>query len=88
MDFTRKARHVANGGKTQGLLTSTYAGIVSKEPVRIAFTYAVLHDLDLYAADIKNAYLQAPIMEKCWTRCGPEFGPELEGNMAYIVRAL
>ena len=88
MDFTRKARHVANGAKTQDIATSTYAGVVSKDTVRIAFTYAALHGLDLYAADIKNAYLQAPITEKYWTRCGPEFGPELEGNVAYIVRAL
>ena len=88
MDFTRKARFVANGAKTKDLTTSTYAGVVSKETVRIAFTYAALNDLDIFAADIKNAYLQAPITEKYWTRCGPEFGPELEGSVAYIVRAL
>ena len=88
MDFTRKARHIANGAKTQDISSSTYAGVVSKDTVRIAFMYAALHGLDLFAADIKNAYLQAPITEKYWTRCGPEFGPELEGNVTYIVRAL
>ena len=88
MDFTRKAHYVVNGAKTQDLPTSMYAGVVSKERVRIAFTYATLHGLDLNAADIKNAYLQAPITEKYWTRCGPEFEPELERNVAYIVRAL
>ena len=88
MDFTRKARHIANGAKTQDISSSTYAGVVSKDTVRIAFMYAALHGLDLFAADIKNAYLQAPITEKYWTRCGPEFGPELKGNAAYIVRAL
>ena len=88
MDFTRKARHVANVAKTQDIATSTYAGVVSKDTVRIAFTYAALHGLDLFAADIKNAYLQVPITERYWTRCGPEFGPELEGNVTYIVRAL
>ena len=51
-------------------------------------TYAALNNLDLFAADIKNAYLQAPITEKYYTLCGPEFGPELHGNVAYIVRAL
>ena len=59
-----------------------------KETVRIALTYAALNDLELFVTDIKNAYLQAPITEKYWTRCGPEFGPELEGSVAYIVRAL
>ena len=88
MDFPRKARFVANGAKTKDLTRSTYAGVVSKETVRIAFTYAALNDLDIFAAGIKNAYLQAPITEKYWTRCGPEFGPELEGSVAYIVRAL
>ena len=38
MDFTREARHVANGTKTQDISTSTYAGVVSKDTVRIAFT--------------------------------------------------
>jgi len=38
---------------------STYAGVVSRESVCIAFTYAALHDLDIYIADIQNAYLQA-----------------------------
>ena len=88
MDFTRKARFVANGAKTRDLMTSTYAGVVSKESVRIAMTYAALNGLELMAADIKNAYLQAPITVKYWTTCGPEFGPELEGSVAYIVRAL
>ena len=79
MDFTRKARFVANGSKTPDLLYSTYAGVVSRETVRIAFTYAALHDLDVMAGDIQNAYLTAPISEKYWTICGPEFGPEIEG---------
>ena len=88
MDFTRKARFVANGAKTRDIESSTYAGVVSKETVRIAFTYAALNNLDLFAADIKNAYLQALITERYWTRCGPEFGPGLEGSVAYIVRVL
>ena len=88
MDFTRKARFVANGSKTPDLVASTYAGVVSRETVRIAFTYAALNGLDIMAADIQNAYLQAPISEKYWTICGPEFGAEIEGSKAYIVRAL
>ena len=88
MDFTRKARLVANGAKTPDLVASTYAGVVSRETVRIAFTYAALNGLDIMAADIQNAYLQAPISEKYWTICGPEFGSEIEGSKAYIVRAL
>jgi hypothetical protein len=88
MDFTWKARFVANGAKTPDLTSSTFAGVVSKETVRIAFAYASLNGLNLFAADIRNAYLQVPITEKYWTRCGPEFGPELQDNVVYIVRAL
>ena len=88
MDLTRKARFVANGAKTDDLKSSNWAGVVSRESVRIALTYAALHELELFAADIQNAYLQAPISERYWTRCGPEFGTELEGKVAIIVRAL
>ena len=88
MDFTCKARFVANGAKTRDLPSSTYVGVVSKETIWIVFTYAALNDLDIFAADIKNAYLQALITEKYWTRCEHEFSPELEGSIAYIVRAL
>jgi hypothetical protein len=48
---------------------------------------AALHDLDVKAADVQNAYLTAPTTEKVWTRCGIEFGPDA-GKKALIVRAL
>jgi hypothetical protein len=88
MDMTRKARLVANGSKTPEPEMSTYAGVVSRETVRVALVYAALNGLDLMSSDIQNAYLQAPITEKYWTTCGPEFGPELQGRKARIVRAL
>ena len=88
MDLTRKARFVANGSKTADPDGSKYAGVVSRESVRIAFTYAALHGLDLMAGDIQNAYLQAPTSEKFWCKCGKEFGSEEEGRIAVIVRAL
>jgi len=88
MCFTRKARFVANGSKTRDPNITTYTGVVSRETVQIALTYAALNGLDLMAADIKNAYLQAPISGKYWTRCGPEFGSEHQGKKARIVRFL
>ena len=74
MDFTRKARLVAEGCRTPDTVNSTYAGVVSRESVRIALTYAALNDLDVYAADVQNAHLQAPCSEKYFTVMGPEFG--------------
>ena len=52
MDFTWKARSVLDGHKTPDPIRSTYAGVVSRESVRIAFTYAALNGLDVFAADI------------------------------------
>ena len=60
MDFTRKARWVLDGHKTPSPSGSTYADVVSRESARIAFTHAALNGLDVFAADIRNAYLQAP----------------------------
>ena len=64
MDFTWKARWVLDGHKTETPDISTYAGVVSKESVRIALTYAALNGIDVMAADIQNAYLQAPSSQK------------------------
>jgi hypothetical protein len=74
MDMTRKARFCANGARSPELEQSVYSGVVSRKSARIAFTYAALNGLKVMAADIQNAYLQAPISEKYWTTCGPEFG--------------
>lgn len=88
MDFTRKARWVLDGHKTPDPVQSTFAGVVSRESVRIAFTYAALNGLDICAADIRNAYLQAPSSSKDYVVCGPEFGLENVGRVALIHRAL
>ena len=60
---------------------------MSRESVRIALTLAALNDLEVKSADIKNAYLTAPVTEKIWTILGPEFGEDA-GKKALIVRAL
>ena len=57
MDFTRNARWVATRYKTPDPIRSYYSGVVSRESVRISFTYVALNDLDVFAADIQNAYL-------------------------------
>ena len=56
--------------------------------MRIALTYAALDGIDVVAADIKNAYLQAPSSEKYYITCGTEFGLENIGKVALIRRAL
>ena len=88
MTLERKARWVKDGHKTADPEWSTFAGVVSRESVRIALTYAALNGLPVCAADIQNAYLQAPASEKHYIICGPEFGLENVGKVAVIVRAL
>ena len=87
MDGTFKARFVAAGCKTSDPDGSTYAGVVSRETVRLAFLYAALNGLKVSSADIMNAYLTAPTSQKLWTKCGPEFGKD-QGKRALIKRAL
>jgi len=66
----------------------TCASVVSRESVRIAFLIAAMNNLDIEAADIGNACLNAPPRETIYIKCGPEFGPELQGRHTIIVRAL
>ena len=61
LDMTAKARYVADGHKTSELpFSMTYASVVSRESVRIAFLVAALNGLEVEAADIQQAYLNAP----------------------------
>jgi hypothetical protein len=88
MDFTRKARWVKDGHKTPESTSSSFAGVVSHDSIRIPLTYAALIGLPVIGANICNAYLQAPSSEKHFIICGPEFGIENEGRVALIWRAL
>ena len=88
MDFRRKARFVAGGHTINPPAESTYAGFVSGEIVHIYFNLAELNDLDIFAADIQNAYLTAPCGEKVIFTYGPEFGSEHKGKTAVVARAL
>ena len=87
MDFTQEDRWVKDGHRTADPLGTIYAGIVSRDSVRIDFTLAAMNGLDICAADIQNAYIQAPSSEKHYVVCGPEFC-EHEGKKALIRRAL
>ena len=88
MDFTRKARYVAGGHRTQEPETPTYASVVSRESVRVGFLLAALNGINILAADIAGAYLNAPCHERVCTKCGLEFGKENEGRYAIITKAL
>jgi hypothetical protein len=62
MDFTRKARWVLGGHKLPTPEGSTYAGVVSRESVRIALTYAALNGLEVCASDIRKCLPASPFL--------------------------
>ena len=85
--FTRKARLVADGHKTDVPSSITYSSVVSRDSVRICLMVASLNNLDVFACDIGNAYLNADCREKLWTIAGAEFGSD-KGAVMIIARAL
>jgi Reverse transcriptase (RNA-dependent DNA polymerase) len=86
--FVRKARFVAGGHTTDVPESLTYSSVVSRDSVRMAFLLAALNDLDIWAADVGNAYLNAKVREKIWTITGLEFGVNNKGKVAIIEKAL
>ena len=88
MDFTRRSRWVKDEHLTRDTVESNFAGVVSRESVHIAFAYAAINGLNVYATDIKSAYLQAPTSEKYFIVCGDEFPLEYCRCNAIIKRVL
>ena len=82
----RKARLCADGSRLPEPAFNTYASVVSRESVRLAFLIAALNNLNILTADLEGAYLNAKPKERLYTKLGPEWG-EREGLYAIIVRA-
>ncbi len=64
VDLRRKARYVAGGHLTNCPHVMTYSSVVSRESLCIGFLLAALNGLEVLAADIQNAYLNAPTEDK------------------------
>ena len=89
--LTRKARLCADGHKMPTLpKESTYSSVPSRYSARILFLLAALNWLYILSADIQNAYLTVPLIEKYYTivRLEDGFSPHLAGRICKIVRAL
>ncbi len=50
--------------------------------------FLALNDLEVWSADIQNAYLCAPNKERLYTIAGKEVGPKYQGRPVLIVQAL
>ncbi len=87
-DLRRKARLVAGGHKVDASGLASYSSVVRMESTRILNVIAKAQNLQVLAGDIGNAYLNANTKEKVYVRCGPEFGPGLEGRIAIIQKSL
>ena len=86
-DGRHKARLVADGHLTKEPVETIYSGVVSIRNLRIALFLGSLNDLEVWGADIGNAYLEALTGEKLYIVAGPEF-KELEGHILIIYKAL
>jgi hypothetical protein len=86
-DGRHKARLVADGHLTEAPVEDVYSGVVSLRSLRLVIFLAELNDLELWGADIGNAYLEAYTDEKVYIVAGPEFG-ERQGHILIIIKAL
>jgi hypothetical protein len=86
-DGRHKARLVADGHLTNVPMESVYSGVVSLRGFRLVIFLAELNNLEIWATDIGNAYLEAKTKEKLVIVAGPEFG-DLAGHLLIIQKAL
>ena len=86
-DGRHKARLVAGGHLTDEPAESVYSSVVSLRSLRIVSFLSELNQLELWGADIGNAYLEAETKEKIYIVAGKEFG-ERAGHKLVIRKAL
>ena len=86
-DTRHKAHLVADGHLTDIPVDSVYSSIVSLCGLRMLLFLAKLNQLDTWAMDIGNAYLEAETKEKVYIIAGAEFS-EHEGHTLIIFKAL
>jgi len=85
-DGQHKSRLIADGHLTEVLLDSVYSGVVLLCGLCLLVFLADLNDLDVWATDIGNVYLEAETQEKVYIIAGPEFG-ELELHTLIIIQS-
>ncbi len=54
-----------------------YSSVVSRDNICLAFFNAALNDLEVFACDIGNAYLNSNTREKVYTAAGAGFGARI-----------
>ena len=82
-----KARLVANGNLTKVPIDSVYSGVVSLRGFCMCLFIAELNGLQLYATDIRDAYLEGFTSKRLYVKAGKEFGDQ-EGHLLIVSRSL
>ena len=72
-DGHQKARFIASGHLTLDPIDSIYSGEVSTRSLRLSIFLAKLNNMEVWGADICNAYLEAITKEKLYIVARPEF---------------
>ena len=83
-DGTHKARLVVDGHLMSEPAENIYSGVVSLRNLRLLIFLGKLNNLDIWGADIGNAYLEAFTDEKLYIVAGPEF-EKLEGYILIFL---
>ena len=78
---------MADGHLTPEPIENIYSGVVSQRNLRLVIVLGKLNFLDLWGADIGNAYQEAFTDEKFYIVAGQEF-QELEGYILIFLKAL
>ena len=86
-DGRHKARLVADGHVTPEPTENIYSGVVSLRNLWLVIFLGKLNTLDIWGADIGNAYLEAFTDEKLYIVAGREF-QALEGYILILLKAL
>ena len=82
-----KARLVAHGSLTPDPVENIYSGVVSLRHLSLVIFLAELNNLELWGADIENAYQEAYMHEKLLIIAEVEF-EELEGFILVFNKVL
>ena len=72
-DGRHKARLVADGHLTPEPVENIYSGVVTLRNLMLVVFLGKFNNLDIWGADIGNAYLKGFTDEKLYILAGPEF---------------
>ena len=72
-DGCNQTQLVAVGNLNPDPIDSIYTGVVVTRPLRLSIFLTKLNNVEVWGADIGNAYLEATTKEKTYIVTGPEF---------------